>query len=385
MKKILIVGGSHSEIPLIEAAKSLELYVITTGNQPNGLGHQYADEYHFADYADNEAIYQLAKKLKVDYITFGAHDLSMFSTVYTAEKLGIDTFDNYETTKILHFKDLFKIFAKKHNILTPAAHAFNNKSEAISFAKRFPLPFIVKPVDMGGGKGIEVVHSHSQIHIAIQNAFFYSKQKNIVIEVFYEGTLHSFSTFIQKQKVVFYYGDDEYPCPNNPYGVCISTSPTKNIEQIQDILIEQTEKTAKFLKLKDGLLHMQYLRNGNRVTIVEFTRRMPGDMYNIPVELSTGVAYAKNIIRFACGYPIHIEEKKQKKFISRYCVTTDTYKDIIIDPAIKDNIVNSIIWGDTQGIPKKGILFLEYRSYKEMIEKTKKIDKLITIEEGREI
>jgi len=379
MKKILIVGGSHSEIPLITAAKELGLYVITTGNQPYGLGHTYADEFHLKDYADNEGIYQLAKKLKVDYITFGAHDLSMFSTVYTAEKLNIDTFDNYETTKILHHKDSFKAFAKKHNILTPIAHAFNNETEAVFFAKSFPLPFIVKPTDMGGGKGIQVVHTFTQIHSAIQNAFSHSKNKSIVIESFFKGSLHSFSTFIQNQKVVFYYADNEYPCPHNPYGVCTSTSPATNFDQIKEILLEQTNKVAKLLNLKDGLLHMQYLQHNNTITTIEYTRRMPGDMYNVPVEHSTGIDYAKNIIRFSCGLPVAIDFTPQKKFVSRHCIVSNTFNSIIYQKKISHNIFDKLIWGNRQRIEKKGIIFLEYNSYEEMIEKTQKLHQLITI------
>ena len=44
-KKLLILNGSHSDIPLIQAGKALGYYVITTGNNPDLIGHQYSDEY----------------------------------------------------------------------------------------------------------------------------------------------------------------------------------------------------------------------------------------------------------------------------------------------------------------------------------------------------
>ena len=50
MKKLLILNGSFSEITLIQAAKKLGYYVITSGNNPQLIGHQYADEYIPADY-----------------------------------------------------------------------------------------------------------------------------------------------------------------------------------------------------------------------------------------------------------------------------------------------------------------------------------------------
>ena len=37
-KRLLLLGGSHAEIPLIKAAQGLGWYVITTGNNRDGMG-----------------------------------------------------------------------------------------------------------------------------------------------------------------------------------------------------------------------------------------------------------------------------------------------------------------------------------------------------------
>ena len=61
LKKLLLLGGSHAEIPLIQAAQSLGWYVITTGNNRDGLGHPYADKMVFADFSDKDAMLELAR------------------------------------------------------------------------------------------------------------------------------------------------------------------------------------------------------------------------------------------------------------------------------------------------------------------------------------
>ena len=48
-KVILILNGSHSEIPLILSAKKIGLRVITTGNDPRQIGHKFSDKYIRAD------------------------------------------------------------------------------------------------------------------------------------------------------------------------------------------------------------------------------------------------------------------------------------------------------------------------------------------------
>ena len=75
-KKILIAGGSHSDIPMIVAAKNLGCYVITSGNKPEELGHVYSDEYHKSDYSDNESMLSLSKELDIDGICACSNDFS---------------------------------------------------------------------------------------------------------------------------------------------------------------------------------------------------------------------------------------------------------------------------------------------------------------------
>jgi hypothetical protein len=62
MKRLLVLNGSHSDVPLIEAGKRLGFHVITTGNDPGLVGHRLADEYHPADFSDKEAILGLARR-----------------------------------------------------------------------------------------------------------------------------------------------------------------------------------------------------------------------------------------------------------------------------------------------------------------------------------
>ena len=44
MKKVLILGGSHRDIPLIKASQDLGYFVITLGNKDYYLGHNYSNK-----------------------------------------------------------------------------------------------------------------------------------------------------------------------------------------------------------------------------------------------------------------------------------------------------------------------------------------------------
>ena len=92
-KKLLLLGGSHAEIPLIKAAQELGWFVITTGNNRDGLGHPYADKTVFADFSNKETMLGLARSEGVQAVCSGCNDFALLSTVYVCEKLGIPGHD----------------------------------------------------------------------------------------------------------------------------------------------------------------------------------------------------------------------------------------------------------------------------------------------------
>ena len=66
MKKLLLVGGGHSDIPLIRSAKRLGYRVITSGNRSKDLGHSESDAYIPCDFSDPQEVLELARSLEID-------------------------------------------------------------------------------------------------------------------------------------------------------------------------------------------------------------------------------------------------------------------------------------------------------------------------------
>ena len=120
-KKLLILGGGHAEIPLIQAAQALGWYVITTGNAREGLGHPYADKTVFADFSDKDTMLELARAEGVQAVCSGCNDFALLSTVYVCEKLGLPGHDSYATSLEIHHKDKYRALATRLGIPTPRA------------------------------------------------------------------------------------------------------------------------------------------------------------------------------------------------------------------------------------------------------------------------
>jgi len=385
-KKMLIVGGGYADIPLILSAKKIGLYVITTGNKPKDLGHKYSDEYHFADFSDYEAIYNLAKKLSVDFICPSCNDFAALAASYAAEKLGIPGHDPFRTAEIIHHKDMFREFAESNRILCPQAKGFSNREEAIKKINEFKLPVIVKPVDLTGGKGISVINNLNEGPKAIEKAFEISKAKRIVIEEFIEGSKHGFSAFLINGKVKFYFCDNEYYYINK-YMVSATSTPSIISSEIEQKLCKESEKIASILSLKDGIFHVQFILRGDEPFIIEICRRPPGDLYIKFVEYATNVDYPTWIVRAFAGMDCsQITNVKPNGYYVRHCIMTSKLgkvKDVMFDKSIENNIISSFEWWKKEDLVtdymthKLGIVFLKFDSMEDMLSKADKMPELI--------
>ncbi|MDZ5471969.1 ATP-grasp domain-containing protein [Bacillus sp. 31A1R] len=388
-KKLLIVGGGYADIPLIQSAKKLGFYVITTGNRPEDLGHRYSDEYRNVDFSDCEAIYTLAKNLDVSAICPSCNDFAALSATYSAEKLGIPGHDTYQTSKILHHKDEFRRFAMANNIPSPKAIGFDNIKLALEYSDLPTFPVIVKPIDLTGGKGISVVNRKDELIEAVEKAFAVSKNKRIVIEEFISGSRHGFSAFLYKGKVGFYFSDNEHYYLN-PYMVSATSTPIIPSRRVDEKLINITERIASLLSLTDGIFHVQYILKDNEPIIIEICRRPPGDLYIKFVEYATKVDYSTWIVKAFTGDDCgEIEHSDTQGFFTRHCIMSSKpgrIKDISFDQSIQKNIINKFTWykkGDiieNVMINKFGIVFLEFEKHEEMMDKTNNLNELIRVE-----
>jgi biotin carboxylase len=390
MKKLLVVGGGYAEIPLIEAAKKMDFYVITTGNKPNDMGHNYSNEYINVDFSDKEAIYELAKKEKVDAICAGCNDFALLSASYTAEKLNLPGYDNYKISNIIHHKDKYREFAMNNNINTPQAIGICESGNVLEKIKDLSYPLIIKPVDLTGGKGISIVNSENELSDAVKKALDISKAKRVVIEEFIEGTRHGFSAFLCKGKIVFDFSDNEQYYMN-PYLVSAASTPSIASEEVEKKLRIESEKIAFQLSLKDGIFHIQYILNKNEEpVIIEICRRPPGDLYIKFVEYATGLDYSSWILKGFLGEDCEsLRQKNTNGYFIRHCIMGNengTLKNIYYDERIKINIIDKMSWwkkGDiieNYMVHKHGIVFLKFDTIEEMNEKSKKLNELIKVE-----
>ena len=392
-KRLLLLGGSHAEIPLIKAAQELGWFVITTGNNREGLGHPYADKTVFADFSDKEAMLALAKSEGVQAVCSGCNDFALLSTAYVCEKLGLPGHDNYATSLQIHHKDKYRALATRLGIPTPRAKVVHDEREFEAAISTLTFPIIVKPVDLTGGKGIHRAANAEEARAAYKDATSRTREDHVVVEDFVQGTNHGFSAMLVKGKVAFAFADNEQYFVNK-YLVSGANTPSTTAAAGLAKLRNYSERIARELNLVDGILHIQYIERADGTpVIIEICRRPPGDLYIKFVKYATGVDYPKFIVMTETGMDIAtIPDSPTQGFWLRHCVMAgpeikngSTVRDVTFAPEIQDNIVEKFLWykpGETiedKLLYKAGIVFFKFDSLAEMQDKTARMPQLVKI------
>lgn len=419
-KRLLLVGGKFADIPTIKSAKRMGYYVITSGNNPNDLGHKFADEVALCDYSNKEAMLELAKSFHIDALMPSCDDVSALTCAYIAENIGIGEFDNMETYKIIHYKNLWRKFMREHNLPSPKALGFDDLQNAL---KIIPKEFgdskiIIKPTDFAAGKGVSVTYANNNLRDSLTLALQNSKNHSIIVEEFLEGSNHGFSTILLDKKVIFYFADDEQHDFNEFAVSGTTTSFIFNKEIVQD-LITQIEKVANALNLKNGIFHTQIKLcktkdNSLKPYIIEACRRFGGDLYAEFVSQSCGIDYPRiclelhnnlklESIYYASNIKLmdntidttqcrsfndkNIPYLRPKKYFARQCVMSShigTLKDINLS-YLQPYLIDKVIWAkqgdriENTKTYKAGIVFLEFQTLQDMQRVVGNLDKLIVV------
>ena len=396
--KLLLLGGGHAEIPLIQAAQALGWYVITTGNDRSGLGHPYANKNVFADFSDKEAMLELARAEGVQAVCSGCNDFALLSTAYVCEKLELPGHDSYATSLELHHKDKYRALATRLGIPTPRAitvkaagtdSARENATDFDTAIAQLTFPIIVKPVDLTGGKGIHRAANIEDARAAYKDACSRTRQDHIVVEEFVQGTNHGFSAMLVKGKVAFAFSDNEQYYLNK-YMVSGANTPSTTSAAGLAKLRDYSERIARELHLVDGILHIQYIERADGTpVIIEICRRPPGDLYIKFVKYATGIDYPKFIVMAETGMDISsIADIPTQGFWLRHCIMADQegiVRDVSFAPEIQKNIVEKFLWykpGESISdklLYKAGIVFFKFDTLAEMQDKTARMVDLVKI------
>lgn len=371
MNKAIILNNTHSETEFINVLKKFYKKIYTIGKRKPFNKSPKIQHINW-DYKDYKKIRIIKKKYNVCHIFPGANDFTLLSLARLRSKI----IDSLRVVKLLHYKNNFRNFDK--GIRTYSFVNLKKKN-----LKKINYPLIAKPKVGHGGNGIVKIEN-------LENLKFYlfNYKNKYIVEDFIEGSNHGVFTLIKNQKIIFIFFDTEQRFLN-PYTVSSTTSNCDITNNIKKKIKKKISRIAKILKLKDGILHFQIIFNKKNFSfyIIEVTRRIPGDNYLTFLKFSTGLDIADCIFKLFEKKKINIKLIKKKNILRKVLMSPKNgyFNKVEISKIINHNIIKkNIFFKKKQKIKnylqeRIGVVFFEFKTKVEMINKTRDIDKYIKV------
>ena len=304
-KRILLLGGTAIQIPIIEIAHKMGMCVITCDNKPQNPGHKLADEYYDVSITDNEAVLELATKLNVDAVVNFILEAGVQAAAYTHEKLGLPT-SPYKSVHLLSNKKLFREYLKENGFCTPNLITCSNKEEAFERIATLQYPVVVKPTDLWGSRGVSSVNDDSELDAALTLAFENSRGADIIIEEFVEpdgapieGDAFAVDGILTTHVWADVYPDKSAPNPITPVCFCYPSSKSDDLQQKLNMTLQ---RLITLLDMQTNAYNIEARidKSGN-VFLMEVAPRNGSNATSDVTSLSTGKDIITGTLRAALG------------------------------------------------------------------------------------
>ncbi|MBP6978701.1 MAG: ATP-grasp domain-containing protein [Lentimicrobiaceae bacterium] len=315
MSRILLIDTNFSALPVYQYLIQNNNEVFVVGGNPGDALAKSVRNYINLDYSNLDKTRDLIDKHKIDYILPGCNDRSYLVCSELNEKGNFYGIDTLEVTETINNKKKFRAFAVKVGL--PVPKVFSNEKEINVW------PLIIKPVDAYSGRGTTLLRETEKEKLgqAIKLAEEFSRSKSYIIEEYIEGQLYSHSAFISDGKIYIDFIVEEHGTAN-PFVVDTSRVVFDFGQKVLHNLRDTILLMAKELNLVDGLVHTQFIKKGERIWLIEITRRCPGDLYSQLIEMSTGFPYAEMYARPFLNQNISRDQKSLKHdYILRHTIS----------------------------------------------------------------
>jgi len=275
-KKLLFIGGGTEQISTIKwaAEQGVRLFVVDINE--NTLGFKYAQATMTCDIRDKERILNFAEKHSVDGVISICLESAMLTISHIVESLGLFGLSQEVTENVTNKHRMRKLFESaglpvpKYRLITP------DLLEEEHFPG-FDGPWVVKPVDNAGSRGVKFVNNRAEIKESYNNALAFTKRGEVLIEQFVPGNEISVEGFVKDDELIVETLSDKNRS-SLPYLFDVDiTYPSRYPAEIQREAIRQTKIAVKALGIINSPVHEELIVSPDgRMLIVEIAGRGPG-------------------------------------------------------------------------------------------------------------
>ncbi len=183
-RKLLILGASTVEIPLVERARELGCHTIVTDSNVDwdiSPAKYAADEAWDVSWSDLDALESLCRRNGIEGVLAGYSEVRVDNLIALCGRLGLPCYCTKDQLEITRSKVRFKEACRAYGV--PVVREFDGVVGDSDF------PVIVKPVDRGGSMGISVARNQEELGKAVDYARETSLTGEVIVEQYIEDRI----------------------------------------------------------------------------------------------------------------------------------------------------------------------------------------------------
>lgn len=321
-KKLMILGASILQLPAIEKAREIGLDTIVVDMNSNAVGFDVPGiQKEVISTIDIPAILEAAKRHKIDGIMTLATDMPMRAVAAVATEMNLIGISIDTALKTTNKAEMRKALQER-GVSVPKFFKVSNKNEYIEAVNQFKVPFIVKPTDSSGSRGIfEVIDITDErlIDETYEYCRSYSRVGDVVVEEYMNGPEVSVETVAVDGVCHVIQITDKITTGAPHYVEMGHSQPTRHSKEVAEKIAEIAIAANKAIGIKNGPSHTEIIVTEEGPKIVEIGARLGGDNINTHlVPLSTGVDIVECCMKIALGETPDIKPKWNKGSAIRY-------------------------------------------------------------------
>ena len=349
----IVLGGTAPHIELIRQLKERGYKVVLADYLLNPPAKKHADIHEQVSTLDNEAVLNVAKQYDAKLVISACVDQANITACYVAEQMGLTHPYSYQLASDITNEGYMKRVMWDNAIPTTKDVFLNHGEELGENTLRFPV--MVKPADSCAASGVKKANNAEELAQFLAEAKKVSRTGRTVVEEFFSGVEVSVYAFVKQQKANILMISERLSIIEGENQVlkCYATITPPNVTEGALKKIESyTTKIAQVFGLDNTPLHVQFICDGDEVSVIEFAPRVGGGISYENIKNNTGFDIISATIDSYLQKPVEVKYSRSKRFFSvNLAYGIPAVFDHIegVEPLIEKGYIDSIHYHKTKG------------------------------------
>lgn len=305
--KALVLAGGFPQIALIKELKNRKIETVLADYYENPVAKPYADKFYRVSTLDIEAITDIARTEKVDFLITACTDQALNTVACVSEKLELPCYIDYQTALNVTNKQYMKKVFNEYGIPT-AKHVIMGKLDEQKLSV-MSYPLIVKPVDCNSSKGVKRVENIDELKSAFEKAVEYSRTNTAIIEEFIDGEELSVDVYVEDGVAhILSVSMLDKIGNNDKFIIFRGRYSSEVVDKVHDLVQGIAQQIAEAFGLKNSPMLIQMISDGKRASVLEFSARTGGGVKFRLIKKASGFDVISAVVDLTLGYKPHVEK-----------------------------------------------------------------------------